>query len=175
MRKISFLLILLILPAVSGFSILWELRTGVHFTPGLFYNGSWDPGYNGSAVNVMISAYPDILYEGGLEIGYDLSGLYVLLPLGVGFPIASWFGGTVGGLHAVLTVLPGLKLNRPSPYFLIACEASLRAVFQLGGDISLQAAVGPRYTYSPDYTAQVGPYHYLDLTIEIAAAFVTGR
>lgn len=48
----------------------WTIRTGLNFTPGLFYNQNWDPAYNGSAMTLSLQWQNEkLLLEAGTELG----------------------------------------------------------------------------------------------------------
>lgn len=144
-----------------------ELRVHLKFAPGLTYAGSWDPGYTGTGLGAsLLFGFGALSLEGGLEGGYDATGFHLLVPVALGVRLIQ-----VGpaprtlSLHAGVVVMPGLKLNRPAPYFLFAVEPRFWMAWHFSDKHALFLSLGLRYSTSPDYSAKVGPYQYLDLPI----------
>jgi len=151
----------------------WTLHTGLNFAPGLVYNRSWDPGYSGSALTIMLTRQSGNLIIGaGAEAGYSYTGLNLLFPLQAGLNLA---GSEKLNLTAFAVLLPGLILSRPSPYFLFSAELAARLSWAVTPGFSLSLSAGPRYTISPQYSTLVAPLELIDLTIGFAAGFRMGN
>lgn len=147
----------------------WTIRTGLNFTPGLVYNRSWDPGYNGTAMTLSLGwQNKDILLEAGAEAGYSYTGFSLLFPLQAGLNLAE---SENLKLSAIAAVMPGLILSRPSPYFLIAAELAARLTWKASPGFNLALSAGPRYTTSITYSSAVAPLELIDLTIGLTAEF----
>lgn len=167
------LLYLCALPAICAGETEIAIRTGLNATPGLFYNRSWDPGYNGTALTLSGAVYHKrFLWEAGLESGYSYAGLHLLIPVSAGFTFyrRGAFRGT-----ALFSLMPGMLLNRPTPYFLFAAEMALRIGWRVSDWFVLSLSGGPRFTASPDYSARVAPLELLDLTAGLQAEFLIRR
>ena len=178
-RVITLIIVLVLFGALprpgqaTGLEDKPSLRAGLNFTPGLYYNSTLDPVYNGSAAFVAVSGrYGPFLLGAGVETGYSYSGLHVLFPLEAGLSLAGRESSLELSSHAA--VMPGLMLNRPAPFFLMAVELSLRLGWAVGPRFGLSLSAGPRYTVSPAYGGDVAPLSLLDLTIGCAAEFGPG-
>ena len=155
--------------AENGHREEFLLRTGINLTPGLFYNWSWDPAYSGSAASVSLFYDTGSLRFGaGIEAGYSCTGLNLLFPLQAEALIA---GDEMISLSAYASVLPGMIMTRPAPYFLLAVEAGGRLAWRNEDGFELSLLAAPRFTWSPDYSALVAPLQLLDLNIGIRAGF----
>ncbi|NLD98878.1 MAG: hypothetical protein GX640_03310, partial [Fibrobacter sp.] len=140
---------ILILPSIALSAYGWNMRAGLRFLPGLVYNRIWDTGYTGSSAFLLVSiGYEKIHLEAGMEAGYDNSGINLLFPLEAGLRFAKW---KKLELFSMILFSPGLKLNRPHPYFLIATEANCLATVSLRPRFSVSGSIGPRFTISPAY------------------------
>ena len=145
----------------------WAVRTGINLTPGLVYNRTWEPGYNGSAATAMLLRYIGLFILGaGFEVGYNYTGFNVLFPLRAGVTVT---GGDSLTLSANLDMMPGLILGRPASYVLFAAEVSAEASWQVSRRLAFSLSAGPRYTVSPGYSEAVSPLELVDMTMGIAA------
>lgn len=152
---------------------IWSIRTGLNFTPGLFYNQTWDPAYNGSAMMLSLSwQNQDFLLEAGSELGYTYYGNYVLFPVQAGLSVFEMQNLRLG---AYISFMPGLLLYRPSPYFLMATELNAKLFWTVTPSFNLAVSVGPRYTTSPSYSEEVATLELIDLTVGISAGFILGK
>lgn len=146
---------------------VWTVRTGINLTPGLVYNRTWEPGYNGSAAAVMLLRQSARRILGaGIEAGYNYTGFNLLFPLRAGMVLGE---GELFSFSANLDLMPGLILGRPSPYLLLAAEMSAEAAWKVSSRFALSLSAGPRYTVSPAYSEAVSPLELVDLTIGITA------
>jgi hypothetical protein len=151
----------------------WSIRTGVNLSPGLVYNRSWEPGYTGTALYLMLLRQSGGLILGaGVEAGLNYTGLNLLFPLRAGFAALE---RRSLGLSVNVVIMPGLILSRPDPFFLFAAELSAVAAWEISPRFSLAFTAGPRYTLSPGYTETVSPLELLDLTLGFAAGFGLGE
>lgn len=147
----------------------WQLNAGLHFMPGLLYNRQWEPGYSGSAISVMLTYHKrGFLLSAGVEGGYGYTGFTVLFPLKGGVRIA---GNDHIAFFAAATILPGMIMNRPAPWFLFAADLAAELTWQLTSGFGLTFSAGPRYTLSPGYGDAVAAYELLDIRAGIAAVF----
>ena len=150
----------------------WSLSTGLNFTPALVYNRSWDPGYSGSALTMTLTHQSGTLLLGaGAEAGYSYTGINLLFLLQAGLILAE---DDKLQFSAAAALMPGLILSRPSPFFLFAAELTARLKWKISPVFSLSLITGPRYTWSPDYSAKVAPLESIDLSIGLIAGFVLG-
>jgi hypothetical protein len=76
---------------------------------------------------------------------------------------------------ANLDLMPGVILARPVPWFLIAGEVSVEAIWSVSSRFSLALSAGPRYTTSPGYSRAVAPLETIDLTVGVSALVDRGR
>jgi hypothetical protein len=165
------LTILIILSAATSLygEDLWTIRTGLNFTPGLVFNRAWDPGYNGTASSTSVEYQNDDYFLGcGIEAGYNFTGFNLLFPVLAGLTIA---GDEIIQFAAYASVMPGMILSRPFPYFLMAAELGARLTWAVNQDFNLLLSAGPRYTASPDYSTEVAPLEFIDLSLGLSASF----
>ncbi|MBI9105927.1 MAG: hypothetical protein JEZ04_04230 [Spirochaetales bacterium] len=180
MKKI--MLILIILSVTASLPCLtsplaaaetWTARTGLNGTPGLVFNRTWDPGFNGTAMTFTLQHQSDaLIFEAGVEAGYSYTGLNLLFPIQAGLIIIE---GKTLQFSVTAALMPGLIISRPAPYFLMAAELAARLTWAVNPGFNLSLSAGPRYTTSPDYSAAVAPLELIDLTIGLAAGFVLGK
>ncbi|MBN8217289.1 MAG: hypothetical protein J0L75_11655 [Spirochaetes bacterium] len=147
----------------------WESSLGAGTSFDLLWNGRWDPGFAAGLMDFKLARKAERLrLEGGLELGWSAYGWQVLVPLGAGVGLIETPRFRLDGFA---TVLPGMLLNRPSPYFLLAGEITARALWTLRPGRSLGLRFGPRFEWSPEYDATVGPYRNLGLIARVELLF----
>ncbi|HAK44755.1 MAG TPA: hypothetical protein DCO79_02380 [Spirochaeta sp.] len=170
MKRFLFIILIVLAASVSlaAEDSFW-LNTGLNFFPGLIYDRNWDPGYSSSAASISLAAEKDsFVFEAGLETGYSDKGFNLLLPLKAGMIISH---SEKLNISSFASVMPGLMLNRPSPFFLFAAELAAKISWLVSDDFTLSFSIGPRYTTSPDYSREVAPLEMIDLNIGISSGF----
>lgn len=169
MKKILTLLIIIVSAASLYAEASWNINTGINYTGGLLYNSSWDPAYNGNALTVTLSRENEsLLLEGGMEAGFNYTGVNLLFPLRAGVELT---GNDTLMLSALTSVMPGMIMSRPTPYFLFAAELAARLRWQITPGFSLAMTLGPRYTTSPGYSSAIAELSMIDLTLGFSTGF----
>lgn len=143
------------------------LDTEVGFRQGLLFNQSWDPQYNRGNLIIKTNYHRGSLILGaGLEIGALYTGFYTFFPLEIGVVLLD---SEKFCIETSASLLTGMLLHRPSPYFLIGTEAAARFRWLLSENFSLTLTAGPRYFTSPAYGKALAPLEMIDFHIRMGA------
>jgi hypothetical protein len=167
MKKIFYAIALASLTAVSATAL--DLGASLSVSPGLIYNGNWDPAISGGSLSINVRAgSPALAFRGGLECGIEGLGTQVLFPLGIERTITGNETMTFGVRAAVI---PGLALFRPYPLFMMGGEAGAYIDWFWNEQWGVEFDLAARYLACPEYSARVAPYKVFNLPTSISIRY----
>jgi hypothetical protein len=175
MKRYAWLFVLvagLVVPmtaAGSGFS----LAVGVSPQLGAAYAGAWDPGYSGTAIEILgqgtIANFP---VEAGIEAGASPIGWQILLPLRAGIRFGE--SSVVSGI-CLLEAAPGLSLTRPA-LFMLGLGGFARIEWNPSAGFGLYASAGVQLTLCPAYQDFTSfNYQSLDVPLSVGVRWLLAR
>lgn len=153
------LIILLLLP-ISFMGLAQQLETGINIYPSLAHSQGFDPGMNGSSLNIeyLHKAGERISLKGGLELGYTGWGSQGLISTGVRY----------GGINAFeAEILNGIAFYQQGPNYVFGTGAYYSRSFFAEGKNQLLLSLGLRYTIQPGYKEFSPLYSYFDIPLRI--------
>jgi len=174
MRRCAFSLLFGLAVAFSCGASDWSfaLASGVCPQLGAAYNGSFDFGLSGGALEILGQAERSLFAaEIGIESGASPIGWQVLFPVRGGI---RWGAGSLHGLILAETS-PGLSLTRPV-LFMIGLGALARVDWEVSSDFGLYLSVGARWTLCPAYASFTGAgYQSVDIPVSLGVRWVLAR
>ena len=169
MKKTVLILLILLPAAVLPVFADNSITAGLNFYPGLLYNGSWDPAFEGTAAEVVFTHKRDIFSFGtGIEAGMDYNSFNLMLPVSAGIGILRTERMEI---ETSVVLLPGIMLIRPVPRFIASAEITADLNWKIGSGFGLEISAGPRYTAFPDFATGRLTGGMLNLNLGFAAVF----
>jgi hypothetical protein len=150
-----------------------SLAAGISPQLGMLYGGAWDPGYSGTALEILAQETLDIFpVEAGIEAGASPVGWQVLLPLRAGIRFGE--PGVVSGV-LLLEAAPGLSLTRPV-LFMAGLGALARIEWNVSAGFGLYASAGIRLTLCPAYQDFTSfSYQSVDVPLSAGVRWIISR
>lgn len=157
-RKTRLIMLLLLPISIMGFA--QQLETGLNVSPSLAHSQGFEPGMNGSSLNLdyLHKAGERISLKGGLELGYTGWGSQGLISTGLRY-------GEINAFEA--EILNGMAFYQQGPKYVFGTGAYYSRSFFTEGKNRLLLSLGLRYTIQVGYKEFSPLYSYIDIPLRI--------